>query len=91
MKMNRRLAGYMGLAMLMAAAAQKDNVFGTPKPISNGGNGATGKFLGAGKAPELHEFTIQGHTVMAENRVKAIKKLIKQGKIKDKKKDKKKK
>ena len=86
MKMNRRLRGYMGLALLMAATSQSNDVYGIPKPVSNGGNGATGKVLGAGKAPELHEFTIQGHTVMAENRAKAIKKLIKQGKIKDKKK-----
>ena len=85
MKMNKKLRGYMGLALLMAAAAQSNDVYGIPKHIPNG-NGATGKVLGAGKAPELHEFTIQGHTVMAENRVKAIKKLIKQGKIKDKKK-----
>lgn len=86
MKMNRRLAGFMGLAMIMAAAAQSNDVYGIPKPVSNGGNGATGKIPSAGKAPKLHEFTIQGHTVMAENRTKAIKILIKQGKIKDKKK-----
>lgn len=75
----------MSLALLMAAAVQSNDVYDIPKHIPDG-NGATGKVLGAGKAPELHEFTIQGHTVMAENRVKAVKKLIKQGKIKDKKK-----
>ena len=85
--MNRH-KGYLAcLAIMMAAAAQKDGVYSIPEHISNG-NGATRKMLGAGKAPELHEFTIQGHTVMAENRVKAIKKLISQGKIKDKKKKK---
>lgn len=88
--MNRRLAGGMGLAIIMAAAAQRNDVYGIPKPVSNDSNDATRRVrvLGAGGAPKLHEFTIQGHTVMAENRVKVIKKLVGQGKIKDKKKKK---
>ena len=90
--MNGRLRGVATLALIMAAAAQNNDVYGIPEPISSDGDGGgpTRKMLGAGGAPELHKFTIQGHTVMAENRVKAIKKLVSQGKIKDKKKDKKK-
>lgn len=75
----------LAAAMMYQGLSNPDNPYTIPKHIPNG-NGMTGKVLGAGKAPELHEYTIQGHTVMAENRTKAIKKLIKQGKIKDKKK-----
>lgn len=79
--MNNKKAISLLAMMAMAAAGSGYPVYGSPRRVEKKRN----LYVKPVQTKELHEFTIQGHTIMAYSKKDAIIRLRYQGKITKKK------